>query len=236
MRYEVFRDRVEHALRDAGVSFLDLSRKETLELPALARTYEIAIELDERQQARPFHVAGSIEFRWDPFQIARSYTTEEDLLTELLGRKMSEHETKPRWQRVEMRLQANLPDGSTVSMPDSRVWTSWTTRVARLRARLVPVEAAEDEDGQSTVAGWRGDVAVRATCSDDGVLLLHGLEIATFQVVSPSRARDDTAKRGDDISGQLDQLARRFRIAFDEWMDRVAELARRLGLAEDEGA
>ncbi len=233
MRYETFRDRLEEALQNAGVAFLDLSRKETIELACLSRTYEITVGLDDHQRMRPFFVTAKLGFCWNPFQSARSYTTEEDLVVELFGRKRLAS-TRARWQRVDMTFLARLPYGSKVLTPDSRVLSTWRKSIGKLLARLVSVEAAKDEDHQPIAAGWRGEVEVREVCSHDGSLVLEGFEIAAFQIVNPPRASDNPDKRDHDVSRQLEQLARRFQTAFGGWMDRVGELGMKRGLSEHE--
>jgi len=232
MRYETFRDRLEQALRNAGVSFLELSRRETLELPALSRTYEVSVGLDSPKQADPFFVTAMIAFSWDPFQSARSYTTEEDLLTELFGRMRSTKRTTPRWQRIDMTFLAKPHYGSKMLTPDPRVLSTWKRSVERLLVHLVPVKTSEGRDGQSIAIGWRGEVEIRELCSPNGSLILNGIEIAAFQLVNPPRSSADPDRRDGNISGQLEQLARRFQTAFDGWMDLVHELGRKVGHPE----
>jgi hypothetical protein len=73
-----------------------------LETPPVARPVE------------PFHAGATSNFRWSPLDSARSYTCEEDLLTELFGRRAG-RSTQPRQMRVDIVLGATLPYGSTTS-------------------------------------------------------------------------------------------------------------------------
>jgi hypothetical protein len=43
------------------------------------------------QDAEPFHIGATLSWRWDSLHTARTATTEEDLLTELLGRESGSH-------------------------------------------------------------------------------------------------------------------------------------------------
>ena len=229
MRYEEFRDQLEHALREAGVPFSHFSRKEAIVLPASSRVYEIIVGMEARQRAEPFHVTAMLAFCWDPFQSARSYTTEEDLLTELFGRKQRERKTTPRWERLDITFRAKLPHGSRFMAPDGRAWREWRALVRDMLVDLVPIEAAEDEEGRPIAAGWRGEIEVQETCSQDGTLLFDGLEVATWQAVNLPHATDHRQEWDDDLFRQMDQLSCRFEAAFEEWMDCVAELRQHLG-------
>jgi hypothetical protein len=228
VRYEQFRDRLEHSLREAGIPVSHLARNETIGLAAPSRVYELIVGMEARQSAHPFHVTARLAFCWDPIQAARSYTTEEDLLTELFGRKRQVSETATRWQRLDITFRAKLPWGSRFVAPPDRAWRDWRTLVRDMLVDLVPTEAGEDEEGRPIAAGWRGEIEVQQTCSPDGNLLFDGLEVATWQAVNLPRATDDRQERDDDLSRQMDQLSRRFGVAFTRWMDRVAELAQHL--------
>jgi len=56
-----------------------------------------------RQDAPPFHTSAAIEWRWGALATARTATTEEDMLTELLGREDAHDvETERAWLRVDI--------------------------------------------------------------------------------------------------------------------------------------
>ena len=59
---------------------------EAVELDWLSRTYRISVSLRGVQRAGPFHVSAGLSWKWDAALAARSATTEEDLLIEVLGR------------------------------------------------------------------------------------------------------------------------------------------------------
>lgn len=105
MRYQEFRDRWHAALRSARVMSHQDHPEETIELHTGERRWSVLVL---GRHAEPFQVSATISFLWDPFDSARSYTCEEDLLTELFGRR-SGRSTQPRLVRVDIRLRATLP-------------------------------------------------------------------------------------------------------------------------------
>lgn len=229
MQYEELRDRLERALRDAGVPLADSGREETIVLPSLLRTYKLSVGTEARQSAPPFHVTATLGFHWDPFQSARSFTTEEDLLTDLFGRRRRMPKTLPRWERLDMVFRATLPWGAKVTVPDRRFWPAWAARVRSLLADLVPIEFIDDREGQPIAVGWRGNLELRECCAPNGTLVLDRLEVPAWQIVNPPRTWSDPGKLDRGVGRQLDQLSHRFATAFGEWMDRVAELSQHLG-------
>jgi hypothetical protein len=119
MRYNEFREGLEGALTDADLLPSHHFRTETIDTATTARYYEIILGHDMAQRARPFHVTAILSYRWNPFESARSYTTEEDLVTELFGRKNTRFKTTPRWLRMDIVLNARLPHESAISMPEA---------------------------------------------------------------------------------------------------------------------
>ena len=95
MRYDQFREQWERALHNAGLLASHHSRTETVDSATLDRQHEIVAGHDLPQRAMPFYVTAALSFRWDVFDSARSYTCEEDLLSELLGRRDRPTKTKP---------------------------------------------------------------------------------------------------------------------------------------------
>ena len=51
----------------------------------MQRHYRVRTGTVRGQRAEPFHVTAELSFRWDAAKSARSGTTEEDVLTNLLG-------------------------------------------------------------------------------------------------------------------------------------------------------
>jgi hypothetical protein len=226
MRYDEFRDRLQDCLREAGLFFQHADRpSETIDLVDSDRRWMVYIGRSAPQKADPFFVSAKIGFRWDPFAAARSYTCEEDLLTELLGRKEPSPKTKPRLLRVDLDLYATLPYGSTTPMPDPLVFGAWTTSISEKLDKLLP--ETEERRGNIAVMGYRGDVEVQARSIAGGSLALTGISLSGFRMVRVPRIWNDPDRRdAEKGAGQeMDRLARRFKGALVEWTTSVAELA-----------
>ena len=225
MRYDEFRDQLQDALREAGL-FLERvdHRIETIDLSTTGRRWKTFVWRSPPQRAEPFHVSAKIAFEWSPFNTARSYTCEEDLLTELLGRKRPT-KTERRWVRVDLVLHASLPYGSTTPMLESQVLGSWTGSVGEKLDKLL-TEFKERQGRVVAVMGGREEVEVEARCKE-GVLSLKGMAVSGFWIVRVPRVWDDPDRRQaeKDIGGELARLAQRFKGALDEWTGSVAELA-----------
>lgn len=113
MRYDEFRDRLQAALRAARLLSHQDRPEETIDLTTTVRRWRVR---PLPRPAEPFHAGAMISFHWDAFDSARSYTCEEDLLTELLGRRGA-RSTQRRLLRVDITVRAALPYGSTTPMP-----------------------------------------------------------------------------------------------------------------------
>lgn len=102
MRYDEFRDRWEAALRRAGVLSHHDRTGETIELGSVLRRWSVG---RLPRAVEPFHAGATISFLWDAVDSARSYTCEEDLLTELFGSRAA-GATQRRLVRVDLSLRA----------------------------------------------------------------------------------------------------------------------------------
>jgi len=121
MNYDQFRTLFQETLDAAGLLRFPPWPSETLDLCWLSRTYGISVSLRNIQRAGLFHITrmssirASLNWRWDAGLAARSATTEEDLLVELLGQDGYYLVTEPPdvfhppWLRVDITLQATLP-------------------------------------------------------------------------------------------------------------------------------
>jgi hypothetical protein len=171
-------------------------------------------------------VSGRISFVWDPFNAARGYTTEEDLLTQLFGRKQRPIRTQKRWVRVDLALRANLPYGSTTPIPDLPVLGGWTNDVHEKLGALLS-EFTERAGQIVAITGGANDVEIQTRCRDEGGLSLSGFSISGFRLVHLPRVWDDPMRRDreKDISEELANLAHRFKNAYDEWTKSASDLA-----------
>lgn len=227
MRYNEFRDRLQDALQEAKLFFHHADRvEETVALEATERHWEAYVWRSVPQRAEPFHISAKISFKWNPFNAARGYTCEEDLLTELFGRNNRPTKTERRFVRVDLGLSASLPYGSTTPMPEAHVFGPWTASVGeKFDALFTDIK----ERGGRVVAvyGGHGDLDVEGHCTPVGVVTLKGVSIFGFNLVRVPRVWDhpDRREKDKDIGQDLDRLAQRFKAAYEGWTAAVAELA-----------
>ena len=144
MRYDEFRDQLEAALQRNSLHFHGLQRVETIELANTVRHWKVYTYGAAPPSTEPFHVSAEIGFAWSPFDAARSYAREEDLLTELIGRKKRLPRTERRWTRVDLWLHARLPYGSTTAMPEPQLFGAWTASILeKIHGAFAEVEEKE---------------------------------------------------------------------------------------------
>jgi hypothetical protein len=101
---------------------------EAVELDWLNRTYRISVSLRGVQRAGPFYISAGLSWKWDAALAARSATTEENLLIEVLGRDGYYLVTEQPWLRVDLTLRATLP-------ADAPIPTGRAYRPVALRSR-----------------------------------------------------------------------------------------------------
>jgi hypothetical protein len=220
MRYDEFRDRLQAALRVAGLlSHMDRP-EETLDVNTTARHWRAHLL---PRSIEPFSAGATISFDWDPFESARSYTCEEDLHTELFGRG-STRSTQRRLVRVDIAFHASLPYGSTTPMPAPDVWAPWVESVeAKIDSAL-----AGARRGSRGEKPWRGDLELEGRTSPTGAFCFHAMTVSAFEMIAVPRIWDDPRRREREPSAgpRIDGLAERFRAALDEWLTGVGELVR----------
>lgn len=95
----------------------------------MTKRFEATVGIGFPQRAEPFHAGASVYFRWDPFESARTFTTEDDMISELFGRDDELPETMPRHLRTDFVLRASLPYDTYTMMPDPSTWGSWSRSV-----------------------------------------------------------------------------------------------------------
>ncbi len=227
MRYAEFRDRLEDALQEAGLFFHDADRRvETIDLADTVRSWKVYVRRAAPRSAQPFDVSAEIGFEWGPVDAARAYTCEEDLLTELVGRRRRPTRTERRWTRIDLSLHASLPYGSTTSIPEPHVFGAWTASVVE-KADAALTDTEEKKGRMVAVLGGHGGVEVQGHCKPDGVVSLKAVAISGFRTVRVPRVWDNPERREAEKGprDELRRLARRFNAALDEWTKSVSELA-----------
>lgn len=230
MRYAEFRDQLGAALQEAGLFFHGLDRPvETIDLVDTLRRWKVFVYKRVPRSAEPFHVSAEVSFDWTPFDAARAFTREEDLLTELFGRRKRPARTERRWKRVDLKLHASLPYGSTTPMPEPRVLGGWIASIEQ-KVHAAFTEIEERNGRIVAVLGGHGDLEVQIHATPDGVASLKRVTISGFRIVQLPRVCDDPERRIAETSSQaeLSRLARTFKATFDEWTKSVSELATRI--------
>jgi hypothetical protein len=231
VNYDAFKAVFLHALQESGLPTIGEGPEETLDFRSTDRTVKVFVEPVRRALTGRFHVSGLVSWRWDALQTARTTTTEEDLLTELLGREAGARvKTERPWLRIDLELRAGLEAGQSIAMPSPATWATWhraVTSQLRGAARLVTEDAARETGaGVQAVLAWQGEPEIHVTCTARGELRLQSLTLAAFQGIDLSRQWDDPARpRDDDPGAPLTAMFRRVRAALSAW----AELAEQVG-------
>lgn len=178
MRYADFRDRLEDAPHEEGLVFRGADRRvETIDLSDTVRSWEVSVYRTTTGRTEPFHVSAGIGFKWSPVDAARTYSCEEDLLTQLVGRRRRSPRTERRWTRVDLSLHASLPYGSTTSIPEPQVFGAWTAAVV-VKADTAFTDIEEKSGRVVAVRGGHGDLEVHARCNPDGLVSLSAVAIS----------------------------------------------------------
>lgn len=226
MRYDEFRTQLRDALRKVGLDQPDnIPPSDQIDVSTTDRRWTMRSHCPA-SRAEPFHVSANVSFRWNPFQSARSYTREEDLLAELRGTHATRRtRTHPRFIRVDFELFATLPYDSIAPIPTSAILRPWTRA---LEERLEPFLPSEDlAPGRSLdVRGGRMPLEVDARTARDGSLSLSALRLRSFRMVKVPRIWDDpeSREREKGIERELETLTRRFRDALGAWVDSARDL------------
>lgn len=224
MNYDEFRNAWHQALSAAGIRLFPFPPTETVDVGHVSRTYEVCVGLGGVSPFEPFGVVAKLSWTWDALQCARTNTTEEDLLAELLGLERLDEDTEQPWLRVDVSLRATLPWDSPLSLPRTSAWRRWVAEVIDRLAPLLPTEYAL-KDQERLVLSWRGEPEARVVCAPNGQLLLTGVEISAWLGIDLPRQWDDPEREPDEPPDeQLANLAQRIYIALGEWQQCLRHL------------
>lgn len=217
MNYDAFRRQWEAALREAGLlTHLD-DAEESVALATMSRKYVLRAGAFQNQPAEPF--TGSIELRWewDALLAARARTTENDLLTTLLGRDtISPTDTVRPWLRIDIALHGKLAWGAPPTPVGREAWRSWVTEVtAQVDPLLPPSDNDSGRDG--AVHSWLGEPEAQLRCGSAGELWLLGVTLKGWQAVDLPRQWDGETTADEDPEEQLTMLAARLAEALGAW-------------------
>jgi len=226
MNYDQFRTIWHEALNVAGLMPFPPRPMEAVELDWLSRTYRISVSLRGVQRAGPFYISAGLSWKWDAALAARSATTEEDLLIEVLGQDGYYLVTEQPWLRVDLTLRATLPADAPIPIPDTNAWRRWVAEVTTRLTPLLPIGGKEHEDELAALS-WRGEPTARLRCDLDGQLYLTGVELSAWQGIDLPRQWDNPDRSPDDWpDAQLAGFASRLRQALQEWEDCLGYLHR----------
>jgi hypothetical protein len=213
------------ALRDSGLRKIGIDYvTESLDLGSMRRTCTSGVE-PMGQDIEPFHVTGTLEWHWHSLHDARTATTEEDLLTELLGKDdVRRVRTERPWLRVDVTLRATTLWGKEVAMPGPSTWTAWAREAfARLESiePIVPPETVrEGRGGRLEILAWQGEPEAHVLCGREGDLRLRSVEVAAWQAIELARTWDDPRRTPDTgTEQQLGGLFARVRAALQAWVE-----------------
>jgi len=227
-----FRTLFEEALDAAGLMPSLPHPMEAISLDGMSRTYKTIVVLGE-QEIRPFYVTATLSWEWDAALAARSATTEEDLLIEVLGQDGYYLVTQRPWLRVDVALSATLPADSPIPLPDSSAWRRGAAEVASRLSPFLPIESEEDDHGPAlsssnglVVLSSRSKPAARLRCDpDSGRLYLTRVELSAWQGIDLPRQWDNPDRRSDPWpEAQLADFAGRVCQALQVWEDCLGHL------------
>jgi hypothetical protein len=174
-------------------------------------------------------VTASLSWRWGALQTARTNTTEEDVLTEMLGRNdLVGAPTERPWIRVDIVLKATLPYGKPLAMPAPAAMRKWfhetMTRLEQVEP-LTPDEHLRHEGRLAIVAWQEAEPGVHALCRPSGDLMLEAVELAAWQAIDVPRMVDDPDHEPDHRpDDELAAMFGRTRAALSAWMQALDHL------------
>ena len=231
MNYDQFRTIWHEALDAAGLMPFPPRPMEAVELDWLSRRYRISVSLRGVQRAGPFYINAGLSWKWDAALAARSATTEEDLLIEVLGQDGYYLVTEQPWLRVDVTLRATLPMDAPIPMPDASAWRRWVAEVTTRLAPHLPINGMDENEDEDEVGvgslSWRGEPTARLRCDPDGQLYLTGVELSAWQGIDLPRQWDNADRPPDDWpDAQLADFSSRVHQALQEWEDCLGYLHR----------
>ena len=226
MRYEDFKAAWERTIQGSKLGRHGFT-EESLNTNSLDRTYLVRVEPPQEQDSRPFHVVAELSWRWTALHSARSATSEEDAVTELLGTQAPPKTAKP-WLRVDIKLSATLMYGQPIAMPTPKAWAAWARealgRLENIEPLLPEERVRERRGGLLEVLAWREEPTLEVQCSPAGELRLAGVSLAAGVALDLPRQWSSPEKRDKDPEGALVELFSRLEGALRAWSESLDHL------------
>lgn len=225
MNYDAFKGAFLEALAESRLPIMGMApAKEELDLRSMDRTCTVYIQPLARDANGSFHVSGEITWRWNTLHTARTATTEEDLLAELLGHSEADViETNQPRLRVDIKIRAGLDYGKSLPMPAETAWATWSReamgRLERIERLVAEEISVETEDGLREILAWQGNPEIAVTCTPAGELRMESIEVSAFQIVRLPRKWDNTERADDGPYDQLAAMFARVKAALFAWGD-----------------
>ncbi|HWO20044.1 MAG TPA: hypothetical protein VNO30_14760 [Kofleriaceae bacterium] len=231
MTYEQFKELWTRALQGAGFSVMGVELvEESLDLRSMRRKCRSVVGVAGWWEQPLVHTTASFEYAWDALQSARTATTEEDLLSELLDRDaVDEVQTERPWLRVDVTLHASGTYGKARSMPSPAAWAKWAAealdRLERSEPLVSEAVTREGRGGRIVHLAWQGEPQARVLVARDGSLRLEGIELRSWQGIELPRRWDDPARRPDaPPDQQLVAMFGRVKAALAAWRESMDRL------------
>jgi hypothetical protein len=218
MKHEPVRTAWLDALRSqALLSRFDFS-EDLIDIRTMARKHSVRIGLDMPQYAEPFLASMRLGWTWTPVHSARTYTNEDDMLSELLGREQADTVvTEPPWVRVDIEMHATLPFGNPLRTQGPDALRRWTREATRALEPTLRTKVERNAHGVEAVHACLGEPEARVQWNDSSELLLLGVELASWRGVELPRASDVDSPFEADTATQLQRLAVDAHAAFAAW-------------------
>lgn len=219
MDHDAFRATWLEALAAADLITYPDRSEDLVDLRTMERKHSLRVGMGRKQSVEPFFATMLLGWRWSPLDAARTFTSEEDLLTELLGREQARTVITERpWVRVDVELHATLPWGQPLRLRGPDDLRCWITEIPRVLEPMLRTKVERNGRGIEAVHACLGEPEARVSCDRSGALLLLGVELKFWRAVQLPRSSElDEVVPDGGTKDQLERLARDARAALVAW-------------------
>ena len=224
MTYEEFKRAWIGALHHSGLAVFGSELiREGLDLLQVDRSGETTVALRD-PQVEPFTIVARTAWRWASSHSARTATSEEDLVAELVGIKSPRpRRTERPWLRIDATLRASLPYNRALPFPAER-WAAWGKHTTKAIAELDP-RPTKVNTGLPPTLKWQGTPAAKVRADGNGTLRVEAIELDAWQGVALPRRWSDPRRKPDPHPGPaLDKLFKRLEDALHIWTHATIDL------------